>query len=255
MAGASKIVIVAAHPDDETIGCGGLLRYLPDVTLVVLTDGAPRDLVDARGHGFSDWESYAKARACELDAALEAGECHAEVIRLGIPDQAAARNLVPIIRQLAILLQRTKAQVLLTHAYEGGHPDHDAAAFAAHMAVRSVGGDIALVEMPFYRLTRDGMVAQSFTPPCDNAIAVRLSPPDRARKQRMIAAHASQQAVLAAFDTAAEYSRPAPHYDFTELPNQGRLLYEQHAWGLNGAEWQQEVRIALREHARAEAVP
>jgi N-acetylglucosamine malate deacetylase 2 len=41
------VAVVVAHPDDETIGCGAILRRLPLVRLVHVTDGAPRDMIDA----------------------------------------------------------------------------------------------------------------------------------------------------------------------------------------------------------------
>ena len=35
-----KILIVSPHPDDETIGCGGLLaKYGPQCDILMLTDG------------------------------------------------------------------------------------------------------------------------------------------------------------------------------------------------------------------------
>jgi hypothetical protein len=38
--------------------------------------------------------------------------------------------------------------------------------------------------------------------------------------------------------------RPAPAYDFTTLPNDGRLYYERFPWGMNGARWLMCVRQA-----------
>jgi hypothetical protein len=35
------------------LACGALLPRLADVTVLHVTDGAPRDLVDARGSGFT----------------------------------------------------------------------------------------------------------------------------------------------------------------------------------------------------------
>src|SRR6476661_8567872 len=38
-----RILVLAAHPDDETIGASLLLSRFPQSAVVFLTDGAPRD--------------------------------------------------------------------------------------------------------------------------------------------------------------------------------------------------------------------
>jgi len=49
---APSAMAVVAHPDDETVGAGALLDRLDDVVVVHVTDGAPRDLADARSAGW-----------------------------------------------------------------------------------------------------------------------------------------------------------------------------------------------------------
>ena len=117
-------MIVAAHPDDEVVGAGGILPYLKDPTIVHVTDGAPRNLQDATSYGFYSRESYARVRREEALAALScAGVMHNRCIQLRYIDQEASLNMIGLICRLARLIENIKPQVIVTHAFEGGHPD------------------------------------------------------------------------------------------------------------------------------------
>ena len=248
---ASRVVAVFAHPDDETIAAGAQLHRLKGLRLVVVTDGAPRDLRDAQAHGFEDATSYAAARREELAAALAAGGAgDLQVEFINIPDQGVAHALANVSRRLVAALG--DAEVVLTHVYEGGHPDHDGVAFAVHAAVAALatqGRAIEVIEAPLYRLGRDDAFDPQDFDPIPGAVAVQLvlDPEEAARKERMIAAHATQRDTLAQFPVKAERFRKAPHYDFTEPANHGRLWYERFDWGLTGDQWRAKAREALKE--------
>ncbi|MDQ3558244.1 MAG: PIG-L family deacetylase, partial [Pseudomonadota bacterium] len=161
-----RLAVVVAHPDDETIGCGSLLARSNDVTVMHVTDGAPRNLLDAQKLGFGNAEAYAQARRGELEAAMALAGLPADrLIWLGWSDQEASLHLVDIAHDLSRRLSGT--DIVLTHAFEGGHPDHDATAFATHAAaalLRSRGEPPPeIIEFPLYRAGPEGWIAQSFS--------------------------------------------------------------------------------------------
>ena len=243
-----RVAVVVAHPDDESIGIGGQLRRLGNVLIVVVTDGAPRDDDYARSQGFDGWRDYSTARGRELESALAAAGIAGEgIVRLDIADKSAAFNLAGIARALADSLLERRVEIVVTQPYEGGHPDHDATAFAvrgaAGLLVRAGEPAPSIVEMTSYYPVRTGLARQRFVPEpgCPETI-VPLSADALGVKQSMFAAHRSQAAQLALFTATDERFRRAPEYDFTVPANRGLVQYHQTVPGLTSERW---CRLAL----------
>ena len=55
-----------------------------------------------------------------------------------LPDQGAAGRMVEVARAVRAEILGFRPEVVLTHPYEGGHPDHDAVAFAVWAALRGM---------------------------------------------------------------------------------------------------------------------
>jgi len=252
----SRIVIAVAHPDDETIGAGGLLAVSApflDLHVIHLTDGAPRDDRDPVARTFPSWQDYAARRRSEAAAALStAGLPLSRWEGFGYADQQAMLHMAPLARRMAQRLAALAPEMVLTHPYEGGHPDHDATSFAVHAAcalLARAGRPVpAVVEMASYHNGGGVRSLQDFLP--DGArpvIAVELTELQRAVKARMMAAHRSQARRLVPFRVEVERFRRAAMPVFTRPPHEGTLLYETWGNGLTGAHWRALAGKALNE--------
>jgi LmbE family N-acetylglucosaminyl deacetylase len=182
LAGARSAVVVAAHPDDEVLGAGGLISMLAAsrarLRLVAVTDGE-------RSHrGHASPAALARRRTAETSAALRAlGARAAEVVRLQLPDSHLAAREGELIAALQPLL--AGFDLCLAPWDRDMHPDHEAAGRAARQA-----GAGRLYHYPVWMwhwaAPADPRV------PWDRALRVPLPPRAAGRKRVAIGCFASQ---------------------------------------------------------------
>jgi len=128
---ARSVLVLAPHPDDEAIGCGGAIALhvrdgLP-VRVVVVTDGAEQ------GDATRETESR---RAAEV---LGYGEPRF----LRLPDRGLAYG-EDLVRHVGELLG--EADLVYVPGLQEMHPDHRALALATAEAMRRRGGDARLLQ-------------------------------------------------------------------------------------------------------------
>ena len=248
----TRALLVAAHPDDETIGAGVLLRRRNNCRVVHVTDGSPLNPGDAIAAGCPDREAYAAARREEAVKAMATAGIPANAITsLQFTDQRVAFHLEELTRVIAGIIDQTTPEIVLTHAYEGGHPDHDSVAFACHMAyrMRSPEKAFTLCEFTGYHMGNGAMeVARFLDGGAEGQCTYRLSPEEQDFKIRMIEKFTTQARTLQPFlHPEVEIFRTAPRYDFTSAPHAGKLWYENFNWGMDGVTWREMASQTLKE--------
>lgn len=212
-------LVIVAHPDDESIGCGILLQRMAAPAVVVCTDGAPSVARMWRSKGYHTREEYARKRASEFHAALEIAGVQRQRVLSGIPDQRLYRYLQQAATHIEQYASEIRPDSILSHAYEGGHPDHDACAFLAHWVGEQLS--IPVWEMPLYhqRDANSPLIYQQFISASPDVVSLSASASEISRKESMLSQHKTQARVISEFDKARELFRPQFRYDFSRSPN------------------------------------
>lgn len=127
----TKVLVVAAHPDDEVLGCGGaILKHVRNndiVQVVFLADGfGSRDSGVDRNRQADDVASF---MGCEPP------------IFLNLPDnQLDTLPLLNIVKEVEIIVDRFKPDIVYTHHFGDLNIDHQITHRAVITACRPVPG-------------------------------------------------------------------------------------------------------------------
>jgi LmbE family N-acetylglucosaminyl deacetylase len=189
-----RLVIVAPHPDDETLGAGGLAYDLSirgwSVDVVVVTDGS------ASHPGVA---GLAAIRANENKCACTALGLRRRPIQLGFRDGHLSPDDPSLVTALVRVL--AGADIVVAPRFDDGHADHAATERATTAAVRTMTTQgpteqvRAGTQQPpnvwhyavwgWERLSREGLALGAGS-------AFRLSPAALTAKARAIASYPSQ---------------------------------------------------------------
>ncbi len=184
-----RLVVVAPHPDDEILACGGLLASFrgreQDLLLISVTDG------EASHPGSDHWTEHRlrRQRPQESRNALIRLGLDVQALdwqRLALKDSAVAREEAYLVNHLGNLL-RAGDQLLCTWRGDG-HSDHEAVGRACAQAAQARGA--GLLEAPvwawYWAQPEDARL------PWERAYKIRLNADALQRKHLAIAAHVSQ---------------------------------------------------------------
>ena len=145
-----RAIIIAPHPDDEVLACGGLLQLLhaqgTRTVLLAVTDGT----ASHPGSKLLTPARLAHLRPQETAAALDAlglqGANAPQILRARLPDGQVTAN-IDRLHTLLLQLLRPEDTVFVTWRHDG-HPDHEACGLAASLAARTCRA--TLIEMPVW---------------------------------------------------------------------------------------------------------
>jgi LmbE family N-acetylglucosaminyl deacetylase len=144
---AARVVVLAPHPDDETLGCGGTIRRYADegvpVVVVVMTDGSG---VHSERSDIVALRREEARRAAEILGVQE-------VVFLEFVDGELQTQREALQRRLDAELSRLAPDIVFAPFPVDPHPDHVATAEAAIVA-RRTGGAFRIAFYEIYQPIR-----------------------------------------------------------------------------------------------------
>ncbi|NYJ20590.1 bifunctional PIG-L family deacetylase/class I SAM-dependent methyltransferase [Glaciibacter psychrotolerans] len=188
--GLTHLVVLSAHPDDETLGAAGLIARAAgctaQVSIVVATDGE-------NSHPRSPTCTAAQLsalRRSELREAIGNLAPAARIEFLGIPDGQLREYADTVRHHLTQLVGRhgPEGLVLVAPWVEDGHRDHRAAGMIARAAAHSTGA--RLVEYPIWMW--HWADPDNAAVPWNDMVRLELTEVEHAVKSKALSAHRSQ---------------------------------------------------------------
>ncbi len=189
LTGNAPIVVLAPHPDDESLGCGALLAHAfahHGAQVVCMTDGS------ASHPGSRAWPParLAGERHRELSRAVEClGGTSPDLTWLGHPDGwLGAQDQDAVVARVAAICRARGASHLFAPAPEDHHEDHKSTARIAALVAEAVSG-LMVFSYPVWSRWDDPDLAARIAPHAPVAVEPGQW---QAAKRAAIQAHVTQ---------------------------------------------------------------
>lgn len=172
------VLVLAAHPDDEVIGAGGMLAWHAtrghQITVVHATDGAKGD----PGHREHDIRAVRRREGQEALARLGIGEAR----HWDLPDGDLPEHLPALTARIAEVMREVQPKTLYSFHAGEAHRDHRAVSAATAAAAAALPADCRCL-----------LYGVNFVPPGGTLFDVTDTYP---RCYRALQAYASQNAYI-----------------------------------------------------------
>jgi LmbE family N-acetylglucosaminyl deacetylase len=180
--GVARVIVLAPHPDDEVLGCGGALQRWAAQGSLELWHVTSGEL----SHGSrTDVAAFAALRRDEsLHASSELALAPHRRRWLGHPDGQVDEHALEHELRLAL----DPGSAVVAPLPNDGHPDHDAVGRAAKSAAQARGARATFYAVWAWHCFRPSNHAL----PVERAWRMRLTPVERSRKAHALACFHSQ---------------------------------------------------------------
>ncbi|MER2252324.1 PIG-L family deacetylase [Methylorubrum podarium] len=202
------LVVVAPHPDDESLGCGGLiaqaLKQGRAVRVVIVSDGCGSH-PNSKAYPHDRLRSLREAETVAAMAELGLGLEHIHFLRLpdgGVPSEGAEAEAAA--DRIAEIARKGRASALFVTWRHDPHCDHTASAAIVDLARARLPG-LAAYAYPVWGWT---LPAEREVGPSPEGFRLAVEG-ERAAKRRAVEAHASQVSGLIEDDPSGFQLEPA----------------------------------------------
>jgi LmbE family N-acetylglucosaminyl deacetylase len=212
-----RVLIIAPHPDDESLATGGLIQRAikegAEVHVVLISNGDnnpwPQRFLERRWRiGQQERKRWGARRWQEALSALRIlGVPKSHTSFLGIPDQGTTPALMHAqagpLADLVKLLKTWRPTLVVSPSPHDVHPDHSAFAVLMNLALRHLPATLAPRQIHYLVHTRkQGLPTPRWT--------LRLTAAEQATKRDAILQHHTQMALSR--KRFVGYARPVEHF-------------------------------------------
>ncbi|MGE3622497.1 MAG: PIG-L deacetylase family protein [Bdellovibrionales bacterium] len=227
-----RILILAAHPDDEVVACAAAIGRAQAggaaVSVLFLTHGCiAREVMWPWDR--KNYDAHVARRRAEGEKAC----AFLDITPVGWsvrPARHLWRDLPAVHKTVEGVIAEHAIDQLWAPAYEGGNPDHDGLNAVASLFGGANGNSPRVLEFAEYNFNGGKAHSQAFPFPRGAEQTIALTSAERQHKLAALGIYVSEKGNLDYVEVERECFRPLIRYDYNFPPHGGTLWYARFQW-------------------------